>query len=112
MERKVDTSITAFILAIIALTASEITLLLPSLFSVFTGYSLTGITLSLILGSGPIVMGIVSLSLLKNAQKRVFMILARIFSIIAIVLGGYGLLYLLLVHSLVSSIAFSVQYWF
>ena len=101
---------TAFILSIVALTFSELVLALISLIYSFINMgwndSLAAV-IGLTLLAGPIVMGIVALSLLPKAKnnKRVFVILTRIFSIFAIVIGAILCFYYALVYIFIGAIA-------
>ena len=82
---------TALTLAIVALATCELVLTSNSILSLFSIYSSFGNSLmALLLAGGPITMGIVALNLIKTAQnpKRVFVILVRVFSIVAISLTG------------------------
>ena len=82
---------TAFILSIVAMMACHFILLGSTILSLFGIYSSFGDTLiALIFAGGPITMGSIALSLIKTAQnsKRVFIILIRVFSIVAIALSA------------------------
>lgn len=92
---------TALTLAIVALATCELVLISSSILSLFNIYSNFGNSLmALLLAGGPITMGIVALNLIKTAQnpKRVFIILVRIFSIVAISLAGFFLFIELIVY--------------
>ena len=92
---------TALTLAIVALATCELVLISSSILSLFNSYSNFGNSLmALLLAGGPITMGIVALNLIKTAQnpKRVFIILVRIFSIVAISLAGFFLFIELIVY--------------
>ncbi len=86
---------TALILSIFALVSCHLVLLNRTLLRLFSIYSSFGDSLTaLVLAGAPITMGSIALSLIKTAQnpKRVFVILVRVFSIVAISLGGLLLL--------------------
>ena len=93
---------TAFILSIVALTLSEIVLMLiSSLYSLINlGWNNSfAALLGLSLLAGPVVMGSIALSMLNKdpSTKRVFVVLTRVFSIFAIVIGAVIMFYYLLV---------------
>jgi hypothetical protein len=86
---------TALILSIFALVSCHLILLNRTILGLFDIYSIFGDSLTaLVLAGAPITMGSIALSLIKTAQnpKRVFVILVRVFSIVAISLGGLLLL--------------------
>lgn len=86
---------TALILSIFALVSCHLILLNRTILGLFGIYSSFGDSLTaLVLAGAPITMGSIALSLIKTAQnpKRVFVILVRVFSIVAISLGGLLLL--------------------
>ena len=96
---------TALTLAIVALATCELVLSSKSLVSLFGIYSNFGNSLmALLLAGAPITMGIIALNLIKTAQnpKRVFVILVRVFSIIAISLAGFFLFIELFVYGSLS----------
>jgi hypothetical protein len=96
---------TALTLAIVALATCELVLMSNSILSLFSIYSNFGNSLmALLLAGAPITMGIVALNLIKTAQnpKRVFIILVRVFSIIAISLAGFFLFIELFVYGSLS----------
>ena len=98
---------TALTLAIVALATCELVLISNSILSLFSIYSNFGNSLmALLLAGGPITMGIIALNLIKTAQnpKRVFVILVRVFSIIAISLAGFFLFIELIVYGSLSSL--------
>jgi hypothetical protein len=98
---------TALTLAIVALATCELVLTSNSILSLFSIYSSFGNSLmALLLAGGPITMGIIALNLIKTAQnpKRVFVILVRAFSIIAISLAGFFLFIELIVYGSLSSL--------
>ena len=86
---------TALILSIFALVSCHLILLNNVILELFGIYNSFGDSLTaLLLAGAPITMGSIALSLIKTAQnpKRVFVILVRVFSIVAISLGGLLLL--------------------
>lgn len=96
---------TALALAIVALATCELVLISNSILSLFSIYSNFGNSLMvLLLAGGPITMGIIALNLIKTAQnpKRVFVILVKVFSIIAISLAGFFLFIELFVYGSLS----------
>lgn len=96
---------TALTLAIVALATCELVLTSNSILSLFSIYSSFGNSLmALLLAGGPITMGIIALYLIKTAQnpKRVFVILVRVFSIVAISLAGFFLFIELIVYGSLS----------
>ena len=96
---------TALALAIVALATCELVLISNSILSLFSIYSNFGNSLmALLLAVGSITMGIIALNLIKTAQnpKRVFVILVKVFSIIAISLAGFFLFIELFVYGSLS----------
>lgn len=109
MENKNNYGQSAFILSICALTLTEIGLAIVSFIyslidmnwrsplHVFLGFSII---------VGPIVMGSIALSMIKQAKgtKKVFIILTKIFSIISIVTTAIIIVYYALVVLMVGAL--------
>lgn len=89
---------TALILSIIALTTSELITIVPTIFMEFFSDSFTVLMAILLVGGAPLTMAIVALNLIKTAYqpRRVFVILTRIFSIVAISISGLFLFIMLI----------------
>ena len=109
MAQKNNYGTVAFSLSIVSLSLAQTLIVLISYIYSFinAGWNnlLAGV-FSISLLAGPIVMGGISLSLLKQTDdtKRVFIILTRIFSILAIVIGAIVCFYYLLVFLFTGSI--------
>ena len=83
----------ALILSIIALVTSELIIIVPTIFMGFFSDSFTVLMVILLVGGAPLTMAIVALNIIKTAYqpRRVFVILTRIFSIVAISISGFFL---------------------
>ena len=109
MEKKNNYGKAAFILSIIADTFCDVGIVLVSFIYSFLNLNMRT-PLHIFLGfsilAGPIVMGIIALSMLKQAKgtKKVFVILTKIFSIVAIVVSAIIILYYALVILMVGAL--------